>query len=136
MAIPQQSENCVDIDIVRIPYASRVPLYSSAVDIQIKDEANVVDEITRVTQYRTNATLQELHDYYVSKLPEYGWVLESDNWTPPPEEGSMSFEDPGNGPEGLNTRVTVLIVATDSGETQVTMRAQGRGLETPEYPHK
>jgi hypothetical protein len=126
----------VKIELLRKPYASRLPLYAGAHSIQITDAPNETYPgfLTRRTMYLTGGTVQELRDFYSATLPEFGWVLETPNVPDMAADAALQVRDRTTPFQEIQPIVVIRINALKNAQTEVTLIAEGWDLTAPDSP--
>ena len=120
----------VELHQLRLPDATKVPLYPGAQHIEAKDVLGEYDSIDRITSYEVNASPMEVEAYYKSRLPGYGWVP---GWGSEEGVGSISqgllYSYDFGGPEASTWgRVTIVARTEVSGQTRVEIQAEGTDI--------
>ncbi|HUP26861.1 MAG TPA: hypothetical protein VM409_00370 [Chloroflexia bacterium] len=128
-------KRCVDIELLRQPFASRVPLYPGAHDVQVlnKPVEYRPPYITRTTKYVASASLQEIENFYRTTLANNGWSDDIEVIGTPPGSiltGVVFIDGTRADPQGGQPpRVVISAKQTDSGGSEVSVLAQGPDLE-------
>jgi hypothetical protein len=126
----------VRIELLRKPYASRVPLYAEAQIVQSTDTpyGNWPIYVTRETTYVTAATVQEIRDFYSTTLPELGWVLETPSVPDSAADAELQVSDRTTPFQEIQPVVVIRLSALKNGHTKVTIIAEGWDLKAPNSP--
>jgi hypothetical protein len=130
-------KRCVQISLIRQPFASRVPLYPGAQSTKIREEdVNIRPPfLRRTTQYIANASLKEVESFYSTIMASNGWVRAADiemmgTRLVSIHEG-IEFVDPTTPDIDTNQpHVIISARAEDKGQTEVTIIAEGPELKT------
>jgi hypothetical protein len=126
----------VRIELLRKPYASRVPLYAEAQLVQSTDTPHEFRQtfVTRKTTYVADATMREVHAFYLATLPEFGWVLETPNVPDSAAAAELQVSDRTTPFEEIQPIVVIRINALKNAQTEVTLIAEGWDLTAPDSP--
>lgn len=135
---PQVSDHLtsVNISLRRLPYASKVPMYNGAAQIDVKDGKGDYGLTKRFTTYLTHARPVQLEEYYRKLLPQHGWQVGNQKYgTQVPDNRTITqgllFSYSDCEIEDCNGNGELTIIAKEEADGQTHVRIEAYGTDLP-----
>jgi hypothetical protein len=136
-------KRCVNVELRRQPFESRIPLYPGAQDVNVQDNPHpyatqYMKLMTRTTRYKVNVSPQEVERFYRTTLADNGWASDQElmSLSPGSIETGILFIDPTRSEPraGMPPEVTISARPLEDGPTEVTLVAEGPELKASSVP--